>query len=130
MTDKTKGKLLCGTGVGMSVGVPLAATVSQFPIWVEHSADATVSGIFVVLALLSAIPLIRWFRSKHKAPSSEMLWTLGFVILYALNSIIEQMILISFFGALANWIGAIFYKLGVSVSEREQKKGESLNGTD
>lgn len=126
MSNRTKGTLIKGSSIAISVAVPFAATCTQFPIWIKSSAAATVSGLFVVFALLSSIPLLRWMKRKNKAPSGEIIWTIIFVMLYAVNEIINQMILISFFGMLANWIGVILYNVGEKVAEREEK-GEDVD---
>ena len=121
MSNRTKGALLKGSSLLLSVGVPFAATCTQFPMWIEKSATATVSGLFVIFALISSIPLFRWLKRQNKSPSGEIIWTLVFIMLIAVNEIIKQMILISFFGMLANWIGAILYNFGEKLSEREEK---------
>ena len=119
MSNRTKGALLKGSSLVLSVGVPFAATCTQFPMWIEQSASATVSGLFVMFALISAIPILRWLKGQNKSPSGEILWTVLFIILVAVNEIIKQMILISFFGMVANWIGAILYNFGEKLSKRE-----------
>ena len=39
MTNKVKGKLIKGGALTLDVGVPLAVTLSYFPLWVEKSAE-------------------------------------------------------------------------------------------
>ena len=62
MRRTTKGKILKISALVLDVGAPLAATMTQFPMWINRSAGATVSGTFVLFALLSAIPFFKQIR--------------------------------------------------------------------
>lgn len=108
----TKSRALKACGLGVDVGAPLIATLSQFPIWVEKSTAATVSGLFLVFALLSVIPLFNWLKKKFSAPSIKLVWTILFVVIYAMRAIIDQMLLITFVGMLSAYIGDVLYSLG------------------
>ena len=60
MKNSTKGKIIrYSSVVALDAGAPLAATCAYFPMWVNKGSEATVSGVFVVLALLSLIPIIK-----------------------------------------------------------------------
>lgn len=118
MTNQTKGKLLKGFAIFIDVWAPLMATCTQFPIWVEKSAGATLSGLFVVFAIVSAVPIVRVFKRKNKTPSSAFLWAVIFAMLFALNKIIEQMIAVCFVGMLANIVGSLIYKAGAFIEVR------------
>lgn len=106
-----KAKLLKLFAIGIDVLVPLIVTLSYFPLWVNRSAEATVSGLAIVFALISFIPLIKVIKKRLASPSVWMVWVFIAVILIALNTIIDQAIVISVFGAIANCIGAIIYKI-------------------
>lgn len=112
MKRTTKGKIFKISALVLDVGAPLAATVSQFPVWVDRSAGATVSGLFVLFALLSAIPFFKQIKAYFKSPSVWVMWCIIFVALIALRAIIDEMLVICAIGALANVIGAGLYKLG------------------
>lgn len=122
MKNTTKGKVLKTTAVTIDVAAPLAATISQFPIWIERSSAATVSGMFLVLAFLSCIPFIRQIKEYMKSPSAVVMWLLFFVLFLALRNIIEQMVIVCFVGAVANGVGALLYKAGKVVEEKPDKK--------
>lgn len=117
MTNATKGKLLHGTAIAIDVGVPLTATLTQFPVWVEQSSEATVSGLFLVMALLSCIPFIKQIKEFMKNPSAPILWSVLFVGLAALQNIIGEIVVVAFSGMVANLAGAGIYKLGDIVSK-------------
>lgn len=112
MTNRVKGKILKGVALSIDVVAPLMATLSQFPIWVEKSSGATMSGLFILFAIISSIPAIRFFKNNHKTPSSAIIWSVLFFLLFALEKIIEQMLAVCFVGMLANLVGAALYKGG------------------
>ncbi|MBR2474727.1 MAG: hypothetical protein IKB51_06870 [Clostridia bacterium] len=119
MTNKTKGKLIKGGALALDVGVPLAVTLSYFPLWVEKSAETTVSGIAVVFALLSIIPALRVLKNRVSSPAAWMVWTCLAGILIAINTIIDQAVVIAVFGAISNGAGAAVYKVGERIEKKE-----------
>ncbi len=123
MRDRTKGRLLKAIAVVIDVAAPLAATLTQFPIWVEKSSEATVSGLFLLFALLSAIPFMRQIKAFFKSPSVWVLWCIIFVMLIVLEKIIAEMKIVCFVGVISNVIGAGIYKLGKMFEERSEGGG-------
>lgn len=113
-----KRRLLKGAALAIDVGAPLVATLTQFPLWVDRSAGSTVSGLCVLFAILSAIPLLRYFREKIKTPSAPLIWGVAFAILTAINTIISEMILITFVGVISNCIGWVLFKLAGKEEEK------------
>lgn len=120
MTAKTKALILKSTAVGIDVIAPLVATIAQFPVWVEKSAGATVSGLFIVMAFLCCIPFYRAIFSWLKSPSAPLMWTVIFVLMYALSRIIDQMLTVCLVGIISNCIGAVIYKIGKKVEESDE----------
>lgn len=114
----TKGKLIKAIALAIDVGVPLGVTLSQFPIWVERSAKATVSGLALLFVLLSILPFIRQIREYFKSPAVWVIWGVLFIVFYALSAIINEMIVISFWGLVSNLFGEMLYKYG----ERKTKE--------
>ncbi len=122
MKNKTKGLIVQWAAIiGLDVGAPLIATFTQFPAWIERSAGSTVSGLFVVFALICAIPLFRKGGEILKSPSAVLLWGIGFGLLLALRTIVDEMILICFVGLVANVAGAALHKYGEALAEKEDK---------
>ena len=124
MSKLTKGRLICLAAILLDVGAPLVATTTFFPVWVEQSAAATVSGIFVFLALLSAIPLFRVVKEKLKSPSAWTIWLIMFVLFWALESIVSEIKIIAFVGFASNVVGMLMYRHGNRLDERENKDGK------
>lgn len=120
MKKKTKGMILKASAVTLDVGAPLTATLCQFPIWIEQSAEATFSGVFFICAFLACLPLINTVRAYIKSPSVWSVWLILFIALIALNNIINQMIVVCFVGVISNSIGAVLFKLGKNASEKDK----------
>lgn len=129
MKRTTKGKIFKISALVLDVGAPLAATVSQFPVWVDRSAGATVSGLFVLFALLSAIPFFKQIKAYFKSPSVWVMWCIILVALVALRAIIDEIIVICLIGAAANVIGAGLYKLGDHFDPPQNNSGGSAGGS-
>lgn len=128
MRNVTKGKVIKTSALVLDVAAPLAATLSQFPIWVEHSSAATVSGCFVVFALLSAIPLIRAIKQYLKSPAAWLLWAVITAFVLALRVIIDQMAIICLVGLIANLCGAGLHKIGTIVEAKPDKPKDDEGG--
>lgn len=99
---------------------PAAVTMYYCPEWYRNNRVEMVIPAFAVIAFcFSAIPLIKWVAQKIKTPSAWMMWTGFFAVLFALEKIIEQMVIISLAGAIGNILGAILWKVAC--------KGEKMN---
>ena len=119
MTNKTKGKIIKSAAISLDVLVPFTATLTQFPIWIEKSSEATISGIFIVFAFLSCIPFIRQIKAYIKSPSAIVVWTILLVIFICLQNIINEMVVVCFWGALSNTVGAVLYKIGAIIEKKD-----------
>ena len=118
MKTTTKGKVIKAAGLGIDVLGPLAATLSQFPVWIEKSSAATISGMFLVFALLACVPLFKQIKEWMKTPSVPVMYTIGAVIFISLREIIDQMAMICIIGAVSNGIGALVYKFGDALENK------------
>lgn len=118
MTNAKRGWLLKKFALVIDVGVPLLVTCSQFPIWVERSSEATVSGLFLLFAIISCVPFIRRIKEFLKAPSAPVVWGILFLFVYAMRSIIDEVFIVTFFGMASNFLGALIHKLGCIVEKR------------
>ena len=123
ISKRTKGKITKAAALTLDVGAPLIATISQFPVWVERSAGSTVSGIFVVFALLCSIPAFKSFGKLIQSPSAYILWGILLGLFIALRTIVDEMILICGVGLAANLIGAAIYKVGEGLDREEKQNG-------
>lgn len=117
MSTASKGKLLKAIALCIDVGVPVAATLSQFPIWVNRDATSTMSGLTLVLVALACIPFYRQIREYFKSPSAPVLWFILFLAFTLLESIASEIKIVCFWGAIANVLGSAIYKLASSMTQ-------------
>lgn len=119
MSNKLKGRILKMTALTIDILAPLVATISQFPVWIENSAEATVSGVVLILAFFCCIPFLKHITAFMKSPSIPIVWMVIFVLLTLLNNIIDQMIVVCFVGLISNTFGTLIYKIGDNISGKD-----------
>ena len=88
------------------------------------------SGLFLVFAALSVIPFFKQIKAFIKSPSVWVLWCVLFVFLVALQSIISEMLVVCFWGMVANIIGAVIYKIGDHVQGKPDMTGDVIKEKD
>ena len=108
MKNTTKGKIIKGTALTIDVAAPLVATICQFPVWVEKSSSAPISGVFLVFAFLSCIPFLSQIKTWLKSPSVTVLWCVFLVLFTLLRNIIDQMWIICLVVVISNCVGSIY----------------------
>jgi phosphatidylserine synthase len=128
MKNTTKGKIIKGCAVGLDVAAPLAATFTQFPLWVEKSSEATMSGLFLIFAFLSALPFIKQIKAYFKSPSVWVVWVILWVLFIVLQNIINEMIIVCFVGVLSNIVGMCIYKIGKKIGDKADEPEEANKG--
>lgn len=121
MSDITKGRVLKISALTIDILAPLVATLTQFPIWIDKSAEATVSGVAMLLVFFSCIPALKYIKAFIKSPSVPIVWLVVFVMLTMLSNIIDQMIVVAFIGVISNTIGTVLYKMGEKYTPRKEQ---------
>ena len=107
-----KARRLClFLGYIFSVGVPLAATLSCFPIWRARGGRAVLAGGTLLLIALCVLPFWRALKAHLKSPSVWMLWLFGLLFFALISCIAAEMQMICLFGFIGNLIGAICFSL-------------------
>lgn len=124
MKNTTKGKVVKGAAITIDVSAPLIATICQFPIWVQKSSSATISGVFLVFAFLSCIPFLKQIKAWLKSPSVPILWCVFLVLFTLLRNIIDQMWIICLIGVISNCAGSILYKIGNTIEENNNPNND------
>ena len=108
--DKVKYMALTILGAVLCIAPPAVVTLTYFPLWVATSSSATVSGLSLVLILLSIIPLIRILKKLVETPSAPIIWAIVCIFCFAFKTIIEQVLVVSFIGTISSLAGmAIFW---------------------
>lgn len=109
MTPKHS-KLLKFLALAFCILPPAAATLYYFPMWYrESNFEIVVPAMAVFGFCICAIPLLKWIRAKLKSPAIWMLWSVGYAIFSLLEKIVDQMVVITFVGAVSNIFGAILW---------------------
>lgn len=94
------------------VGIPIAATLSFFPLWVDKGSAATVSGTAVIFILLSVIPIVKYSKQIFKSIySSVLIWIILLGLFIVLENIISQMIIVCEVAVVSNIIATILFVL-------------------
>lgn len=103
--------LLRLAGLVVSVLPPAAATLLCFPLWQQRGSEAVLSGFSLLLLLLCALPLWRYWRRALRSPCAWMIWGALLVLFRLLSAIADEMILISAAGLIGNLLGAVLFRL-------------------
>lgn len=111
MNDRTKYFVLYAVGLAVCIAPPAIAVLMNFPVWVQKSSAATLSGISLVLLVLSCIPFYKAILSYIKSASSPIMWLLLFVFCFLFGAIVDEMTVISFIGVVSNTVGAVIFKI-------------------
>ena len=110
MSFRAKYNMLTVVGLLISILPPLVATACQFPVWIKTSAEATVSGSVVFLAILCFVPLYKKILTALKSPSAPLMWTIFAVVMFVMKSIADEMFIVSVVGAISNLVGWGLFK--------------------
>ena len=107
------GALLC-------IAPPAVATLMYFPMWVHKSATTTVSGLSMVLLLVSIVPLFKLLKEHLKTPSAPLLWAIICVFALLFRTIIDQVIVIAFVGAISSIAGFFVFKARDRITNKKE----------
>lgn len=109
--NKRKARIAKITATLTATVPPFVATCTQFPMWVEHSSKATMSGLFLVLAVISCLPFLKQIKEYAKSPASWAVWGVILVSLILIRNIINQMIIVAGVGLISNLISTGIFKI-------------------
>ena len=82
------------------------------------------SGLSVLLLLICVIPAAKHVKIAMRSASIPFVWTAIAIGLVAINSIVEEMIIVAVLGAVANWIGAFLYRAGEKFLKEKEESQE------
>lgn len=122
MKNKLKYNGLTALGALLCIAPPAVVTLCYFPLWVEKSSSATVSGLSLVLILISIIPLFRIVKEHISSPSAPVVWLLVCLFCFAFKSIIDQILVISFVGAVSSVAGMFIFWARDKGEKKEEEK--------
>lgn len=111
MSERTKYLILYVLGLAICIVPPAVAVLLNFPIWIQKSSAATLSGLSLILLVLSCIPFYKAILAYIKSASSPVMWLILFVFCFLFGSIVHEMTIISFVGVISNTVGAVIFKI-------------------
>ena len=120
--DKLKYKGITALGALLCIAPPAVATLCYFPLWVEKSSSATISGLSLILILVSIIPLFRIVKDHISSPSAPVIWILICLFCFAFKSIIDQVLVIAFVGAVSSLAGMLVFWARDKGEKKEEKE--------
>ena len=115
------------TVIGWTVCVvpPLAAILLCFPVWIDSGGGKTLSGVALLLSILTLLPFIKQVRNYLRSPSVFVIWIVICFVLTVLRSIINEVLLVSYIALISNSIGALIFgirKKELSESKRKNRE--------
>ncbi len=120
--DKMKYSALTALGALLCIAPPAVVTLCYFPLWVEKSSSATLSGLSLILILVSIIPIFRILKEHISSPSAPIIWILVCLFCFAFKSIIEQVLVISFVGAVSSLAGMLAFWARDKGEKKQEKE--------
>lgn len=100
MQPKTKA-VLCRASSGLiGAGVPIAVLLCQYDFIVQR-ADTTISAVGVIALIVGAVSFKDTILKFIKSPNALKVWAILFVLAILVSNIIEQVIVVSLFGLIA-----------------------------
>ena len=130
MTNLTRGKIVNASSTLLCVATPIATACTQFPIWVQKSDEATISGLVLVVLFIACIPFYKYIKNYMKSPSAAVVWTALAVVFTLMQQIINQMLIVTYVAAGANIVGTGMYKIGDYIKAKPDTVRESLEEAD
>lgn len=91
--------------------LPVAVCVLlYFPRWQRLGGGSIISGFFLLLLILCAVPLFNYVKTRLATPAAHTMWFIAFLIFFTLASIANEMTVISFVGFISNLCGSFIFR--------------------
>ena len=119
MSNRMKYLVITVGALLISVLPPLIVTLYFFPLWVETSAEATLSGTVCVLGLICLVPFGKYVMQLMRSPSAPLLWMIFTLIMFVMRAVADQMFTVGVVGTVSNVVGAILFKVGKRYRKKE-----------
>lgn len=97
--------------LAMCIAPPLVTTLYQFPIWIETSAKCTVSGLGVLLMVISIVPIFKAARKFIKSPSIPFVWAVIAGAAFMIRAVVDQVCIIAVVGTISSCVGWVLFKI-------------------
>lgn len=121
MICKVLGYILC-------VLPTLIAGLTVLPLVANRDAEQTLSALFIICLIITALPLYKWVRKQLKKESiSVFLWVIT-ALLWAVKTVpdksVNGLFIVALTGAIGNTVGAIMFFISEKVKEKGILCGE------
>ena len=87
------------------------ATLSYFPLWHRMGGEHLVSGIALMLVIISLLPLYRELKKRFSTPSVPVLWLAIFALFFTVSRIADEITVIALVGLISSLIASLLYRL-------------------
>ena len=111
-------RLIRFLGYLFSIGLPLSATLSFFPLWRARGGMSVLAGGTLFIAVLCFLPLWRALKSYLRSPSVWSLWLFALLFFVLIGSIVSEMRVICLFGLIGNLLGALCFRIAQKRRDR------------
>lgn len=139
MKNETKGKIITGFGYGIAGAAPLIATASQFPVLVEKGPKTTISGVFILMCIIVALPMVIYVKKLQtanqkvvKPPNALSVWGLLLIGCFAMENIIAQFKIIAIAGLSGTGVAELMFMWAkkVALTPDQEKELKEKTGKD
>lgn len=103
---------------------PALAIFLYFPAWISRGDGSAVSGLGLILILMTLSPIFKLIKAHFGSLSSYTMWFISFAVFFMLSKIAREMTVISFMGFIGNLVGAVFFRMARKKSLREDTENE------
>lgn len=127
MSDATKNRYKYWTlfvfGMALCVIPPVIATAQFFPFWRTSNAKS-ISGMAVILIVISCIPVWKHAKRALKSPSAWKIWCIVFVFCAVTKDIIADMYVIAAVGLLSSLLGSVVFSAAKKYRKEDSSQEE------
>lgn len=120
----TASMIIFAIGMLICTAVPAGVTLAYFPLWRQSISASPVrlaGGALVMVGICVLIPLCRWILPKLKQPAPVVMWTVAWMIFYAVRDIIASLTVIAFWGMLSSAVAAVLFGISAHLDRKYRR---------
>lgn len=120
----TASMIIFAVGMLICTAVPAGITLAYFPLWRQNISASPVrlaGGALVMVGICVLIPLCRWILPKLKQPAPVVMWTVAWMIFYAVRDIIASLTVIAFWGMISSAVSAVLFGISAHLDRKYRR---------
>lgn len=120
----TASMIIFAIGMLICTAVPAGITLAYFPLWRQNISASPVrlaGGALVMVGICVLIPLCRWILPKLKQPAPVVMWTVAWMIFYAVRDIIASLTVIAFWGMISSAVSAVLFGISAQLDRKYRR---------